>query len=114
MPIVETISGTEPARVVVAQDGPVAHVWMRRNIEKDVKDPDDGEGESYEFWCAKELAFTVAGSPTAAGIEADFDAVWAEHERDGMTEAERITELEAQNADMQAALLELGDMVGGE
>ena len=111
MPIVETFSGTELAPVVVAQDGPVAHVWMRRNIEKDVKDPESGEGEPYEFWHAEELAFTVPGSPTAEEIQADFDAVWAAQLEAGKTVPERIEELAASGSDNSDALAELGDMV---
>ena len=111
MPIVETVSGTEPARVVVAQDGPVAHVWMRRNIAKDTKDPEGDQGEPYKFWRAEELSFTVTGSPTAAEIEADFDAVWDAQLQAAKTPAERIAALEGSDSDNADALAEIGDMV---
>ena len=111
MPIVETFSGTELAPVVVAQDGPVAHVWMRRNIEKDTKDPEGCPGEPYEFWHAEELGFTVAGSPTVAEIEADFDAVWEAQLQAAKTPAERIAALEGSDSDNADALAEIGDMV---
>lgn len=111
MPIVETFSGTELAPVVVAQDGPVAHVWMRRNIGKDVKDPENGEGEPYEFWHAEELAFTMSGSPTVQEIQADFDAIWDAQLDAGKTVPERIKELTAFGSDNSDALAELGDMV---
>lgn len=111
MPIVETFSSTELAPVVVAQDGPVAHVWLRRNIEKDVKNPENGEGDPYEFWHAEELAFTMSGSPTAEEIQADFDAIWDAQLDAGKTVGERIKELTASGSDNSDALAELGDMV---
>lgn len=111
MPIVETFSGTELAPVVVAQDGPVAHVWLRRNIERDVREPEREGCEPYEFWHAEELAFTMAGTPTADEIQADFDAVWEAQLEAGKTPAERIAELAASGTDNADALAELGDMV---
>lgn len=111
MPIVETFSSTELAPVVVAQDGPVAHVWLRRNIEKDVKNPENGEGDPYEFWHAEELAFTMSGSPTVQEIQADFDAIWDAQLDAGKTVGERIKELKASGSDNSDALAELGDMV---
>lgn len=60
----------------------------------------------------------MAGSPTEAELEASFDALWAAHEHDGMTDAERIAALASSDSDNADALAELGDMVaslqGGE
>lgn len=63
----------------------------------------------------EELHFTDPTSElTVDGAKADFDTVWAAHETDGMSMEEQIASLQQQVADSQAALLELGDIVGGE
>lgn len=110
MASVESISAEEPARVEVAQHGPVAHVWLRRGIEKDTAD-NGPEGTPYEFWRCEELCFAVAGTTTAEEVEASFDELWAAHEHDGMTDAERIAALTASDSDNADALAELGDML---
>ena len=63
----------------------------------------------------EELHFTdPTGELTVEGAKAGFDTVWAAHEADGMSMEEQIASLQQQVADSQAALLELGDIVGGE
>lgn len=110
MAAVESIGSEEPRRVAVAQHGPVAHVWLRRGIERDTADRGpDGTPET--FWRCEELCFAVAGSPTEAELEASFDALWAAHEHDGMTDAERIAALASSDSDAVDALAELGDML---
>lgn len=110
MASVESISAEEPARVEVAQHGPVAHVWLRRDIELDTAD-NGPEGTPCEFWRCQELCFVVAGSPTTGEVEASFDELWAAHEHDGMTDAERIAALASSDSDNADALAELGDML---
>lgn len=110
MAVTESISSEEPRRVGVAQHGPVAHVWLRRGIEQDTADRGpDGTPET--FWRCEELCFVTAGSPTEAELEASFDALWAAHEHDGMTDAERIAALASSDSDNADALAELGDML---
>lgn len=106
----ESISADEPARAEVAQHGPVAHVWLRRGVERDAADGGP-EGTPCEFWRCEELCFSVAGAPTVEEVEASFDALWAAHEHDGMTDAERIAALASSDSDNADALAELGDMV---
>ena len=106
----ESISADEPARAEVAQHGPVAHVWLRRDIGQDTADRGpDGTPET--FWRCEELCFSVAGAPTVEEVEASFDALWAAHEHDGMTDAERIAALASSDSDNADALAELGDML---
>ena len=63
----------------------------------------------------EELHFTdPTGELTVDGAKADFDTVWTTHEADGMSMEEQIASLQQQVADSQAALLELGAIVGGE
>lgn len=108
--VVESISADEPQRVEVAQHGPVAHVWLRKSIGQDTADRGP-EGTPETFWRCEELCFAVAGSPTQAELEEGFDALWAAHEHDGMTDAERIAALAASDSDNSDALAELGDML---
>ena len=61
------------------------------------------------------------GVPAVDEVAAAFDELWEAHEDDGLTDAERIDalmeQLKATNAaldDTNAALLEIGDLVGGE
>lgn len=109
--VTETFSGTELSPVMVAQDGPVAHVWMRRNIQEDTKAPEHGDGDPYTFWHAEEISFDIAGSPTVEQIEADFDDIWNEQIESGKTVDEKIADVALSASDNQDALAELGDSV---
>ena len=107
----QTVSATQPDAVLIEAraDGACADVWLRKNIEKDVADNGPDAEKSIEFYKADELHFVQVGVP------------WEAHEDDGLTDAERIdalmAQLKATNAaldDTNAALLEIGDLVGGE
>ena len=67
-----------------------------------------------ELYRADEVHFVQAGVPAVDEVAAAFDALWAAHEHDELTDAERIAALEQANADTAAALMELGDLMGGE
>lgn len=86
---------------------------MSRDIKKDTRDA-EGDRPAFDFWTAETLNYTEAGTPTVDEIEADFDAVAERQLAAEKTMAERIAELEQDNADLQSALLEIGDIVGGE
>lgn len=114
MSVIKTISATPLDAVSIENtDGPFTHVWLRRNIEKDTAD-NGPDGEPYEFYAAEELYFKADGTPTVAELTERFDELWAEHEDDGKTQAERMAELSQQIADTNAAVLELGDLMGGD
>ncbi len=101
--------------------GAISDVWLRKNIQKDVADNGIDSGKAIEFYRADEIHFVQAGVPTLEGITAAFDELWSEHEDDGLSDTARIDDLiarlnqtRAALADTNAALLEIGDIVGGE
>lgn len=106
-------TGERPKTVEIAG----TDVWLRRGITEGERDEQGGEGGSVKVkvFTYEELHFTdPTGELTVEGAKADFDTVWAAHEVDGMSMEEQIASLQQQVADSQAALLELGDIVGGE
>lgn len=101
--------------------GATADVWLRRNIEKDVADNGADAEKAIEFYRADELHFVAVGVPSVEEVTAAFDELWEAHEDDELTEREQIDKLVAQLKDTRAALedtnaalLEIGDLVGGE
>ncbi|RXZ54875.1 hypothetical protein ET524_10570 [Senegalimassilia faecalis] len=101
--------------------GATADVWLRRNIEKDVADNGADAEKAIEFYRADELHFVAVGVPSVEEVTAAFDELWEAHEDDELTEREQIGKLIAQLKDTRAALedtnaalLEIGDLVGGE
>lgn len=101
--------------------GATADVWLRRNIEKDVADNGADAEKAIEFYRADELHFMAVGVPSVEEVTAAFDELWEAHEDDELTELEQIDKLIAQLKDTRAALedtnaalLEIGDLVGGE
>lgn len=118
----ETCSAT-PLDAVLIEPRPggiLSDVWLRKNIQKDVADNGSETGNAIEFYKADEIHFVQAGVPTLEGITAAFDELWVAHEDDGLTDTERIDKviesLSATRAaleDTNAALLEIGDIVGG-
>lgn len=119
----QTISATPLDAVLIESrtDGMTADVWLRKNIEQDVYDNGIEGDKSVTFYKADEVHFVSVGVPTVDEMTAAFDTLWAAHELDGLTDAERIAllteQLAATNAaldDTNAALLEIGDLVGGE
>ena len=103
----------QKVRVEAAPNGRTSEVWLAKNIAKDTADKGP-DGEPVEFWRADYIRFIVPGIPLAADVEAEFDALWSAHEYDGMGASERMAQLEQQVAETQAAVIELGDIVGGE
>lgn len=119
----QTVSATPLAAVLIEAraDNVTADVWLRKNIERDVADNGPDAEKSIEFYKADELHFVQVGVPTVDEVTAAFDELWEAHEEDELTDAERIdalmAQLKATNAaldDTNAALLEIGDLVGGE
>lgn len=101
--------------------GVLSDVWLRKNIQQDVADNGVDSGKAIEFYRADEIHFVQAGVPTLDGITAAFEELWSAHEDDGLSDSERIDDLIVQLkqtrsalADTNAALLEIGDIVGGE
>lgn len=120
---VATCSATPLDAVMVEArpGGATADVWLRRNIEKDVADNGADAEKTIEFYRADELHFVAVGVPTVEEVTAAFDELWDAHEDDELTELEQIDKLieqlkdtRAALEDTNAALLEIGDLVGGE
>lgn len=119
----ETCSAT-PLDAVLIEPRPggiLSDVWLRKNIQKDVADNGIDSGKAVEFYRADEIHFVQVGVPTLDGITAAFDELWAAHVDDGLSDTERIdkiieslSETRAALEDTNAALLEIGDIVGGE
>lgn len=119
----QTVSATPLDAVLVEarSDGMTADVWLRKDIEQDVYDNGDDADKSITFYKADEVHFVAVGVPTVDEVTAAFDTLWQAHELDGLTDGERIAilceQLDKTNAaldDTNAALLEIGDLVGGE
>ena len=120
---VATCSATPLDAVMVEArpGGATADVWLRRNIEKDVADNGADAEKAIEFYRADELHFVAVGVPSVEEVTAAFDELWEAHEDDELTELEQIDKLieqlkdtRAAIEDTNAALLEIGDLVGGE
>lgn len=113
----------EPAKVTVIQDGPVANIWLRKDITEDTVDTGP-DGTPYKIWRCNTLFFQRIGTPTVEEIEADFDAIAEQQIAGNRTVDERIDATEQAVADNGKqletafqALAELGDMIataGGE
>lgn len=119
----QTVSATPltPVLIEARADGLTSDIWMRKNIQKDVADNGSEAGSAIEFYKADEIHFVQAGVPTLEDINAAFDELWVAHEDDGLSDTERIDKIieslsatRAALEDTNAALLEIGDIVGGE
>lgn len=119
----QTCSATPLDAVMVEArpGGATADVWLRRNIEKDVAGNGADAEKAIEFYRADELHFVAVGVPTVEEVTAAFDELWNAHEDDELNELEQIDKLieqikdtRAALEDTNAALLEIGDLVGGE
>lgn len=84
--VTEDVMSTEPPKAQVEAWGGQYHVWLRRNaVEDELESGPDGE--PVKCW-RSELVYFAQGEPiTAEEAEADLDALWAAHERDGEWEA---------------------------
>ncbi len=116
--MVESYYGPKPEPVRVEHLDGRTHVWLVKDAERDTVDRGPDERDAVEVYTGKTLHFTMWGTVSAAEIERGFDALWAEHERDGMGDSERISAVEQATADngrqmetVFQAVAELGDMI---
>ncbi len=116
--MVETYYGPKPEPVRVEHLDGRTHVWLVKDAERDTVDRGPDERDAVEVYTGKTLHFTMWGTVSAAEVERGFDALWAEHELDGIGDAERIGAVEQATADNGKqletafqALAELGDMI---
>lgn len=116
--MVKTYYGPKPERVHVEHLDGRTHVWLVKDAERDTVDRGPDEHDAVEVYTGKTLYFTMWGTVTADEVERGFDALWSEHELDGMDDAERISAVEQATTDNGKqletafqALAELGDMI---
>lgn len=116
--MVETYYGPKPDPVRVEHLDGRTHVWLVKDAERDTVDRGPDERDAVEVYTGRTLHFTMWGTVSASEIERGFDALWMEHERDGMGDAERISAVEQATADngkqmetVFQAVAELGDMI---
>ena len=105
--IIHTRSVTPLEKVVVEESrAGGCRVWLRNGITQ-TTDPDSGQ-DVYE---ADEVYFFSPEAVTAEGVEEDFASLWAAHEQDGVPDADRQA---SRISDVEAALIELAGLIGGE
>lgn len=92
------------------------HVWLRKNIETSTREVgSDGHGTaSTTVYSYDEVHYADSTSPTAEQVRENFEELWSAHASDGMTAEERMAAMMARLDEQDAALMELGDMLGGE
>jgi hypothetical protein len=107
--MIHTKSAT-PLAVVMVEPSQAGgcHVWLRKNITESVETFDGVETTVYE---ADEIYFYSAEVVTVEDVEADFSSLWMLHENDGLTDAEKA---QARIIELESALVELADLLGGE
>lgn len=90
----------QPIEVTNRSDGMV-NVYLRKNIRQ----TDDG-------WEANEVSLT--GYYQYGDIEEHFDQYWHDAEKSAIDQSERFNEIEALQADQDAAICELYEMMIGD
>ena len=106
---IHTRSATPLERVMIEpSSGGKAHVWLRRDITESTE---DFEGQPVQVWDADEVHYLADETPTLAEVEAEFATLWVEHEDDDLTPLERAQQRVAQ---LETALVDLADLLGGE
>ena len=107
--IIRTESVTPLERVMVeASRAGGCHVWLRDKIAESTRVFEGAEETVFE---ADEVHFFSPESVTVAAVEADFTSLWAAHEQDGLPDAEKQA---SRISDVEAALIELAGLIGGE
>ena len=94
--------------MIEPSSGGKAHVWLRRDITESTE---DFEGQPVQVWDADEVYYLADETPTIEEVEAQFATLWAEHEIDDLTPLERAQQRVTQ---LETALVELADLLGGE
>lgn len=103
------VESSTPLAPVVADGG---QVWLRRNIRTETREDVGGEG-AREVSVADEVTF-VDPAVDEAYASAHADELWVAHQYDGMSTAEVIAALGERISEQESALLELGDLIGGD
>ena len=109
-------TGDAPEAVEVAG----SNVWLRKNIETSQRDVGNGDdaNEPATAYVYDEVHYIDGSCPTKEQVEECFGEMWDLHKDDGLVDVEHVGRLVSALAaaldDTNAALLEIGDMIGGE
>ena len=108
MPTIHTRSAT-PLDPILLEPGRDAttHVWLRKNITKTTETFDGSNGD---VWEADEIYFHATTPVALEEIEEHFEALWLQFLYP-LPPAE--TSVDARLSDMELALTELADLLGG-
>lgn len=99
------------------------YVWLRKNIETSTREVvlNDSDTVVATVYSYDEVHFDDYSFPTVESVHESFDELWSAHAADGMPDSARIDDaikqletIKASLEDANAALLEIGDLVGGE
>ena len=112
MPIIRTRSATplDPIQLEPRRDA-TTHVWLRKNIVETLSEEAGETGsEPVPMWEADEIYFHATTPVTLEEIEEHFEALWLQFLHP-LPPAE--TSVDARLSDMELALAELADLLGG-
>ena len=110
MPTIHTRSATplDPIQLEPGRDA-TTHVWLRKNIEETLSE-EAGETGSVPMWEADEVYFHATTPVVLEEIEEHFEALWLQFSHP-LPPAE--TSVDARLSDVELALAELADLLGG-
>ena len=100
MHVVMMAEEPQSIEITARKDG-LFNVYLRKNI----KQTEDG-------WEAEEVR--LSGKYSASDIEEHFEKYWADGVKATMTQDERFSEIEAVQADQDAAICDLYEMMIGD
>ena len=112
MPAIHTRSAT-PLDPILLEPGRDAttHVWLRKNIVETLSEEAGETGsEPVPMWEADEIYFHATSPVALEEIEEHFEALWKQELRQ-LPPAE--TSVDARLSDVETALAELADLLGG-
>ena len=112
MPTIHTRSAT-PLDPILLEPGRDAttHVWLRKNIVETLSEENGETGsDPVPMWEADEIYFHATSPVVLADVEEHFEALWLQFLHP-LTPAE--TSVDARLSDVELALAELADLLGG-
>ena len=98
--MIHTISATPLDQVSLEPGTTGTHVWLRKNLTTSTI-------EDQEVYEADEVYFFTTDPITTEDVTDAFDTLWSKH-------SVSAPSTEAQLAEVQVALAELADLIGGE
>ena len=112
MPIIHTRSATplDPILLEPSRDS-TTHVWLRKNIVETLSEENGETGsDPVPVWEADEIHFHATTPVALEDVEEHFEALWLQFLHP-LPPAE--TSVDARLSDVETALAELADLLGG-